>query len=236
MIKIKLKKINLTTFVSIIYFIISLLLILFVSLRLVRDYQLKGDYYLNLLLLSIFLAIFLFFVIFFKKKIKDLVVIIITSSLLGIYSAEIYINYKHFLAYKKVSNSKFKTFKDLKNDNTSIAYSGPISNEPFFTMGGLSYSTTILCNETGKWAIYQSDRYGFNNPDTEWDKNNIDYMIIGDSFAHGGCVDEGNDITSYLRKLSGKAAINLGFIGNGPLKNFAKLKEYINNLNPKKIY
>ena len=230
------KKKNIIDFINIIYFVISLFLIGFVSSRLVRDYQFKGEYYSNLLIASIFLTLTLFLIFFLKKNIRELIIIVITATLVGIYSAEIYIHYKHFQTFKKVSNSKFETFKDLKNKNSSIAFSGPISNEPFYSMGGLSNSITILCNETGKWALYKSDRYGFNNPDSEWDKNRFDYLIIGDSFAHGGCVDEGKDITSHIRELSQETAINLGFIGNGPLKNLATLKEYINYLKPKKIY
>ena len=230
------KKRSIIDLINIFYFVASLFLIFFVSSRLVRDYQLKGEYYFNLLIVSIFFALFVFVILFLKKRVKELIIISITSVLLAVYSAEVYIHFKHFLTYKKISASKFKKFKDIKKENSTIAYSGPISNDPFYTMGGLSNSITILCNETGKWAIYQSDRYGFNNPDDEWDKIKFDYLIIGDSFAHGGCVDEGQDITSYMRGLTGKTSINLGFIGNGPLKNLATLKEYINYLNPKKIY
>ena len=33
---------------------------------------------------------------------------------------------------------------------------------------------TNLGNENGYWVIYKSDRYGFNNPDKLWDKDNIE--------------------------------------------------------------
>ena len=48
--------------------------------------------------------------------------------------------------------------------------------------------------------VYQSDRYGFNNPDDVWDLEVIDYLIIGDSFIHGQAVNRPNDISSVLRK------------------------------------
>ena len=44
-------------------------------------------------------------------------------------------------------------------------------------------------------SIDKTDRFGFNNPDNEWDKK-IDYLIIGDSLAQGACVNRPNDITS----------------------------------------
>ena len=35
-----------------------------------------------------------------------------------------------------------------------------------------SNSETIFCNENG-YFIYQSDRYGFNNPDDQWDQKKL---------------------------------------------------------------
>ena len=229
------KKKTIIDFLSIIYFVSSLFLIGFVSSRLIRD-NLKEDYYLNSLFLAIFIAILLCGILFLNKKKKEIIIIVITSALFGIYSAEAFFHLKHFLVYKKISESKFKTYKELKNKNVSLAYNGDIDNEPFFSAGGISNSLTILCNESGKWSIYNSDRYGFNNPNEEWDEIKFDYLIIGDSFAHGGCVDEGQDITSYMRELSGNVGINLGYVGNGPLANLATLKEYKDYLNPKKIF
>ncbi len=42
-----------------------------------------------------------------------------------------------------------------------------------FPIMSLSNRRTILCNEGGYTAIIDSDRYGFNNPDNEWDKKEI---------------------------------------------------------------
>ena len=66
-------------------------------------------------------------------------------------------------------------------------------------LSGVSNIKTITCNENGYYAIYDSDRYGFNNPDGEWDKKNIEYFLIGDSFTDGACVNEPNDIGSILK-------------------------------------
>ena len=63
---------------------------------------------------------------------------------------------------------------------------------------------TIYCNENGYFSNYFSDRYGFNNPDNEWDKKQIDYVLVGDSFTHGACVNRPYDIASNLRRLSKK--------------------------------
>ena len=39
-----------------------------------------------------------------------------------------------------------------------------------FPLSGASNSMTVHCNENGYFSTYLSDRYGFNNPDKEWDK------------------------------------------------------------------
>ena len=57
-----------------------------------------------------------------------------------------------------------------------------------FPLSGISNVKTIFCKEGPKYSIYQSDRYGFNNPDNQWVKN-LDYVLIGDSFAQGFLLD-----------------------------------------------
>ena len=93
---------------------------------------------------------------------------------------------------------------------------------------------TVYGNETGKYLIYKSDRYGFNNEDSIYDEDTIEYLIIGDSFAHGANVAEGEDVASVLRK-KGYNSITIGMGANGPLRELGSLIEYGVNLKPKKI-
>ena len=44
---------------------------------------------------------------------------------------------------------------------------------------------------------------------------------------HSACVNRPNDITSVLRTLSNKSALNLGYGLNGPLLQYAGLREYL---------
>ena len=84
------------------------------------------------------------------------------------------------------------------------------------------------CNENGYYSKYTSDRFGFNNPDSEWDRDKIEFLLVGDSFVHGNCVNRPNDIASTLRSISKKTALNLGYDGNrGPLIYYATLREYL---------
>ena len=112
------------------------------------------------------------------------------------------------------SNNKYKNINKNKIEN-------------FYPLSGFSNSKIIHCNENGYYSIYLSDRYGFNNPDYEWNKKEIDFLLVGDSFIHGACVNRPHDIASVLRTLSGKSVINLGQDSTGPLQSFARLREYL---------
>ena len=58
--------------------------------------------------------------------------------------------------------------------------------------------------------------------------------MLGDSFVHGACVNRNDDIASVLRILSKKSVLNLGYDNNGPLLEYATLREYFQN-NVKKV-
>jgi hypothetical protein len=95
-------------------------------------------------------------------------------------------------------------------------------------LSGISNKETILCNENGYYAKYNSDNFGFNNP-SRWQKK-YDYLLLGDSIVEGFCVNEKDNLAGNLKKLLNKkdSVINLGRGANGPLKNYAILKEYLN--------
>ena len=50
-------------------------------------------------------------------------------------------------------------------------------NFKFAPLSGIANRKTIHCNENGYYSIYQSDRYGFNNPDKEWDQKDIEFLL-----------------------------------------------------------
>ena len=137
--------------------------------------------------------------------------------------------------------TKYEIYEDLKKKNDKIVMSVAPSNYlskknkyTIFPLSGISHSETINCNENWYYSIYKSDRHGFNNPDKEWDKKNIEYLLIGDSFTHGNCVNRPHDIGSVLRNLTNKSVLNLGYEGNNPLLEYATLREYLKK-NTKKV-
>ena len=101
-------------------------------------------------------------------------------------------------------------------------------------LGAISRTTTVLCNESGTFVVYESDRNGFNNPDSAWDGAPVDFLVVGDSFAHGYCVQPGDDVAGQLRRR-GHSAVNLGTAGAGPWLTLAALKEYGPALRPRQI-
>jgi hypothetical protein len=153
-----------------------------------------------------------------------------------IYRGSLEIHPKKIQIYKEKTGldydtrQKFEIYDDLKKKDTKIEVAmGPMDHPKgdIYTLSGISNVQTILCNENGSYAIYQSDRYGFRNNDKEWDAKEIEYLIIGDSFSISECVDTNQTLSSVLGNISNKSSITLGFGGNGPLTEYATLKEYI---------
>ena len=102
---------------------------------------------------------------------------------------------------------------------------------PLMPLSGFPNLLTVHCNELGHFTTYTSDRYGFNNPDSVYDLKGPRVLLLGDSFAHGACVPQGQDVASVLRRM-GLLAINMGCGGNGPLAMLATYAEYGRSVGP----
>jgi hypothetical protein len=181
-------------------------------------------------LLAIF---FLITCTYLNVKIQKYIIIIFISTIFTLYSFEGYLTFKIKTNLNFDERSRFEVFEDLKKTNLNITLSATpkffleLNELDFLSLAGISNAKTIHCNENGYYSIYQSDRYGFNNPDTEWDSKEIEYLLVGDSFTHGACVNRPNDIASVIRQYSKKNLLNLGQGGNGPLIEYATLREYL---------
>lgn len=210
------------------------------------------NYYKTYYIISSILICFSVISFFINNIIKEYLIISGFTLVVSLYLFEGYIIYKEKKIpqkrlYEKQtgikwdSRSPFEIYKDLKKKNNKITIefnpsylvSKNHSSIPL-PLSGQSNSETIQCNENGYYSIFQSDRYGFNNPDNEWEKKEIEYLLVGDSFTFGDCVNRPNDISSVLRDLSNRSVLNLGIGGNGPLMEYATLREYLNE-NVKKV-
>ena len=214
----------------------------------------KREYYFDYYLIALSLTFFSIITFFINQTIKEYLIISGISLVVSIYLFEGYLTLKEVISedqlskeqlYEKQTGNKwdrrttFEIYNDLKKKDNQIVV-GVIpriyvsENKAIFSLAGVSNAKTLHCNENGYYSMFQSDRYGFRNPDNEWDKKENEYLIVGDSFALGSCVNKPNDIASNLRSLSNKSVLNLGYAGNGPLIEYATLREYLNP-NVKKV-
>lgn len=123
--------------------------------------------------------------------------------------------------YKKegINASPSLNFPAFVREKASLAKKFNLDFErKIFPLSGISHAKTILCNESGKWVSYISDRYGFNNSDHVYKNTRDSIIIVGDSFAQGDCVDPGDDVAGNLRRR-GYTAITLGGGAMGRLLN-----------------
>ena len=236
------KKIN---FLFLSVFIIILIYIFFKSEIIFQGNN--REYYKIYYVIFLLLIFCLIITFYLMKRINLIILIFITSSFFSFYLFETYltfvklknwdphliqrINYYKETGKKYDLRSKYRFYSDLKINNEDVVLWVPpiqfeYNNKIYTSSSGISNKLTILDNENGYYATYLSDRYGFNNPDTEWNKKNVDYLLIGDSFLQGFSVNGEDNIASNIRKISNKTVLNLGYGGNGPYESLVALKEY----------
>src|SRR5262249_44628467 len=109
-----------------------------------------------------------------------------------------------------------------------------INGREVLPLGGVSNRVTVLTNEIGEYAIYESDEHGFHNPKGIWDSGRIAIAALGDSFTQGYSVPSDKNFVALIRKCY-PATLNLGGGGNGPLLELATLKEYAGYVEPQVV-
>ena len=245
-------------FLNILIFILIIITSLAIIYTFFKDnyYQSDGQFSGYTLYYKLFfftLLVFFIIILQLSDKIKKYFLIITFSSILGLYFHEIMIRSNIF---KKKDISLPNNFDqrdgkeivaELKREKkkafhlispTNFLFSDGVKlfnknlNKQVFPLAGVSKVLTPLCNELGEWVVYKSDRFGFNNPDKNWDNSKIDFLIIGDSFAHGACARANKDIRGQIEKKTNKTTLTLGYGGNGPLLAMASYLEFNNIVNP----
>lgn len=243
------------------YFILSFLVLLYTywQAEIVFDGSLDGLFF-KFYLISIVAIIFWGIILRLKDEVKLNTVIMTCSLIFGLYAVELVLYFaepqknipgadvalKLGVSFDK--RSKIKVVSDLQKNGIDVVPSvypwafikklkskdsnGSISLLP---LGGVSNKTVVYCNESGEYTIYRSDRYGFNNPDREWDDKKIKWFLTGDSFAQGACVKPVDSIARKISQLTGDSSLSVGIGGNGPLIELAALKEYAEKLRPENV-
>tara|TARA_B100000767_G_C19754547_1_gene532317 strand:+ start:888 stop:2321 length:1434 start_codon:yes stop_codon:yes gene_type:complete len=240
------------------FLLVSLLMLIytFFQAEIINNGQLFG-YYFDYYLISIVGFLFWAVVLRLGKEIRTNIVTIVTTMIVGLYLFEgVLIWLEHTkpsfkeniviakqLGVEYDERTKLELIEDLIAEGVdalpTVQAQLPEHNEKgidsLLTLGGVSNRTTVYGNESGKYLIYESDRYGFNNPDSQWDSQTIEWMLIGDSFVHGASVQPGEEISGQIRFITGDDAISLGISGNEPLLEYASIIEYAEAVKPKKV-
>lgn len=177
------------------------------------------------------------------------VALVLFSAAFAVYGAELFLTLTSSAAQGPSGatggsfdrRSKFEVVQDLRRQGTS-AYPAALpsffmrSDSPrsLLPLGGVANVTTVLCNELGEYAVYQSDEHGFNNPAGLWSSDRLDVAVVGDSFTHGSCVPPGSDFASRIRERWPRT-LNLGMSDNGPLLELAAVREYLPAFKPETV-
>ena len=146
-----------------------------------------------------------------------------------LYSLEIFINYKNNKLFKKTRLYYINSLNKETNIYLNFApYKILDKKHKLLPLSGYENSKTLLClDEKNKPVYYLSDDFGFNN--SKHGRNEmINFLLIGDSYVQGMCVDTKNNLNSQFRRLSYNT-VSLGIGGNGPLLELATFKEYEEN-------
>ena len=176
---------------------------------------------------------------FLKKKFYYFKIISINIILIYffLYSVEILINYKNNKLFNKTRIYYLNSLKE-KNTNKDVFlnFGGykliNKKNISLLPLSGYKNSIIVLClNEFNKPVYYFSDKNGFNN---QFNHNVNDYLLIGDSYVHGMCVNNKDNLNAQFKKFN-HITSSLGVGGNGPLLEYATFKEYEDIYNYKKI-
>ena len=164
------------------YFLLSFLFLIFSSINILFSKIKKKIFSIDILMIYFFLFIIIFFV--------EAILLFQNQSLEN----------KTFKIAKNQGvefdqRNRFEVYKDeKKNKNISVAIGGANYldfnkdyNHQDLILSGKSNVLNIFCNESGYMTYYSSDRYGFNNPDFVWNKNDNNVILVGDSTVHGAC-------------------------------------------------
>jgi len=229
---------------------LTLFALIYISLRQgVSQSEYIGLFYLFSCLAFLFYGVSLFLNQEWKTKLA-LVTIALGSS---VYFAEMILAFRASLRRPEQTQtlydtrSKYELIQDLRNQGidawpnippSEFVASGGLKTKDhtvIYPLAGISGKTTVFCNESGDYAIYKSDEYGFNNPLNLHHIGKVDIVLLGDSFTHGACVPQGDNPAAQLRSM-GLRTLNLGYAGNDPLLELATISEYVEHLKPKIVF
>ena len=237
----------------------SVLVMVYAVYQNINHPEMSSTFYYLFFLFSVFTAIlFGFGLRRLRDELKVNISVLLVAVVISVYGIETLLEYFHekplihpesTIAIAKQmgvpfdARTKMEVLENLKDSSINkysnftpsqfIKSNGLASGDRrLFPLGGISKQTNVYRDQVGFWSIYKSDEHGFNNPKGLYKENKVDIILTGDSFTEGYSANSDENICAILRE-SGFNAINIGKGGNGPLIEFATLKEYAEPLKPK---
>ena len=211
-------------FANIVFLLAIFYSIVIVILAFYKTY--KSDYiidYSNFILFGVISATLFSLGLRLDNYLKINLSLLIISTVITVYSFETYLEFgqKKTQDVEKIAKQlgipfdkrkKMEVFNDL-NKMGIVGYPNitpyhfnksnglSTTNGRIYPLGGISNATTVSCNESGYWSIYEADEHGFNNPKGLYKINKVDILLTGDSLAEGACVKPDESITAVMREL-----------------------------------
>ena len=218
--------------ISILLLSISLIIFLYLVYR-TELYDVRYLYYKKYFIISFALVFLSIISFYFNDNLKINLSLFLFFLIFPIYCFESILHFQEWNNRVGDKRTMEKFYKDALKKGKKISPTIPPSAflnfkiKDYNPLSLISNSKIVNCNENGEYVVNKSDRFGFNTDNETWDKENIDFVLVGDSFTYGYCEKRSNNFDGHIKKNSEfKNIINFGMGGNGPLINYATLREY----------
>jgi len=240
------------------YLFLSIIIFCYIFYRAeIHHSGLLNDYYLKYYIISLSLIFFSLLSYFISNPIKIKITKFLIFFIVFCYIIEAVLTFKLInvidknkikLVNKIKDNPNFdkrfvwEAYQDLKRQNPKLFwYKSP---KEFINEGDLNILPVSGISNTkyfsyekehGYYPDYESDRYGFRNLNSEWDKELIEFFLIGDSYMMPGSLESsiGENLRKNLKKNNG--ILNLSHGSFGTLYQYAILREYLPIVKAKRV-
>ena len=103
-----------------------------------------------------------------------------------------------------------------------------------YPLSHASNAVVVQCNESGRYNLYRSDEWGFNNPQGILAAGDIDVALVGESYFQGFCLPASQGFAGRIRKTYPRTA-NFAMAGNRLLGQLGSFREYVEPTRPRVV-
>ena len=103
-----------------------------------------------------------------------------------------------------------------------------------YPLSHASNAVVVQCNESGRYFLYRTDEWGFNNPRGVLAAGDIDVALVGESYFQGFCLPGSQSLAGRIRKNYPRTA-NFAVAGNRLLGQLGSFREYVEPTRPRVV-